>query len=87
VFEGLGARSAIERLNADFETVQSTGPLSPRELEVLRLVADGHTNKRIANALRLSERTIDRHVSNILAKLDVPSRAAATAFALSHKLF
>jgi DNA-binding CsgD family transcriptional regulator len=86
-FEALGARPAIERLNADLEPVQTTGPLSPRELEVLRLVAEGRTNKRIALALHLSERTIDRHVSNILAKLDVPSRAAATAFALSRRLF
>jgi DNA-binding CsgD family transcriptional regulator/tetratricopeptide (TPR) repeat protein len=86
-FEALGARSAIDRLNVDCESGQSTGPLSPRELEVLRLVADGQTNKRIASTLHLSERTIDRHVSNILAKLDVPSRAAATAFAFSHRLF
>ena len=56
------------------------------ELEVLRLVAAGHTNKGIAGKLRLSERTIDRHVSNILNKLDVPSRAAATAYAYAHKL-
>jgi DNA-binding NarL/FixJ family response regulator len=60
--------------------------LSPRELQVLRLVAAGRTNKAIASELVLSEKTIDRHVSNILTKLDVPSRAAATAFAYQHHL-
>ena len=52
--------------------------LTARELEVLRLVAAGETNKAIAAALVLSERTVDRHVSNIFAKLRVSSRAAAT---------
>jgi DNA-binding CsgD family transcriptional regulator len=60
--------------------------LTPRELQVLRLVAGGATNKAIAAELVLSERTVDRHVSNILAKLRVPSRAAATAFAYEHQL-
>jgi DNA-binding CsgD family transcriptional regulator len=55
--------------------------LSTRELEVLGLVASGKTNKVIAKELFLSEKTIDRHVSNIFTKLDVPSRAAATAWA------
>ena len=54
---------------------------------MLRLIAAGNTNKAIAAELCLSERTIDRHVSNILSKLDVPSRAAATAYAYDHKLF
>jgi DNA-binding CsgD family transcriptional regulator len=60
--------------------------LSARELEVLRLVASGKTNKLIAQELSLSEKTVDRHVSNILTKLDVPSRAAATAHAYENKL-
>ena len=60
--------------------------LTPRELQVLRLVAAGKTNKAIAAELFLSEKTVDRHVSNIFVKLDVPSRAAATAFAYQHKL-
>jgi DNA-binding CsgD family transcriptional regulator len=60
--------------------------LTDRELEVLRLVATGQTNRAIADELVLSERTIDRHVSNILAKLRVSSRAAATAFAYEHGL-
>ena len=53
---------------------------------MLRLVAAGKTNKAIAAELFLSERTVDRHVSNIFTKLDVPSRAAATAYAYEHKL-
>ena len=57
-----------------------------RELQVLRLVARGKTNKGIARELSLSEKTIDRHVSNIFTKLDVSSRAAATAFAYEHEL-
>jgi DNA-binding NarL/FixJ family response regulator len=60
--------------------------LTPRELEVLRLVAAGKTNKAVAAELFISERTVDRHVSNILTKLDVTSRAAATAFAYEHRL-
>ena len=60
--------------------------LSARELEVLRHVAGGQTNKEIATELVLSERTIERHVSNIFAKLGVSTRAAATAFAYEHQL-
>ena len=60
--------------------------LTRRELQVLRQVAAGKTNKAIAAELCLSEKTIDRHVSNIFTKLDVASRAAATAFAYQHKL-
>ena len=60
--------------------------LTPRELEVLRLVATGKTNKAIASELALSERTVDRHLSNIFTKIDVPSRAAATAYAYEHRL-
>jgi DNA-binding NarL/FixJ family response regulator len=60
--------------------------LTRRELQVLRLVATGRTNKAIASELSLSEKTIDRHVSNIFTKLDVPTRAAATAYAFQHKL-
>jgi len=62
------------------------GELTDRELEVLRLVAAGETNKAIATRLVLSERTVDRHVSNIFAKLGVSSRAAATAHAYEHGL-
>jgi DNA-binding NarL/FixJ family response regulator len=60
--------------------------LSAREIEVLLLVASGKTNKVIAKELFLSEKTVDRHVSNIFVKLDVPSRAAATAWAYRNGL-
>ena len=53
---------------------------------MLRLVATGRSNRRIAEELVLSERTVDRHVSNIFAKLRVSTRAAATAFAYEHGL-
>jgi DNA-binding NarL/FixJ family response regulator len=61
--------------------------LTARELQVLRLVSTGLTNREIAGELRLSLRTIDRHLTNILTKLDVRSRTAATTYAFDHKLF
>jgi DNA-binding CsgD family transcriptional regulator len=60
--------------------------LSPRELEVLRLVAGGKSNREIAAALVISEHTVARHVQNIFGKLRVSSRAAATAFAFEHEI-
>jgi ATP/maltotriose-dependent transcriptional regulator MalT len=60
--------------------------LSPRELEVLRLLAAGRSNRQIAASLVISEHTVARHVQNIFAKLRVSSRAAATAFAFEHEL-
>jgi DNA-binding CsgD family transcriptional regulator len=86
VFERLGAAPDLARC-ALLKGVRSAHHgLTPRELQVLRLVAGGRTNKAIASKLSLSEKTIDRHVSNILSKLDVSSRTAATAFAYQHKL-
>jgi DNA-binding CsgD family transcriptional regulator len=63
-----------------------TGGLTDREVEVVRLVAAGRTNRSIAGELSLSEKTVARHLANIYAKLDVPSRAAATAYAYDHGL-
>jgi DNA-binding NarL/FixJ family response regulator len=60
--------------------------LTAREVEVLRLVAAGGTNRAIAADLFLSEKTVARHLSNIFTKLGLPSRAAATAFAYQHGL-
>lgn len=57
----------------------STGPLSQRELEVLRLVAGGHTNREAAARLFITEATVKTHLLNIYAKLDVNDRAAAVA--------
>ena len=62
------------------------GDLSPRELEVLRLVATGKTNRDIAEELFISEKTVERHVSNIFVKLGVSNRAAATAAAYDRHL-
>ena len=60
--------------------------LTAREVEVLRLVAAGKTNRQIAADLVISEHTVARHLQNLFAKLDVPSRAAATAWAFEHRL-
>jgi DNA-binding NarL/FixJ family response regulator len=65
---------------------RDTHGLTARELEVLRLVADGRSNRDIATALVISEHTVARHVQNIFAKLGVASRAAAVAFAFQHRL-
>jgi DNA-binding CsgD family transcriptional regulator/tetratricopeptide (TPR) repeat protein len=87
VFERLGAAHDLTRLEelSRPETVAAAGGLTARETQVLRLVATGKTNRAIAGELFLSEKTVARHVSNILAKLDVPSRAAATAYAYAHR--
>jgi DNA-binding NarL/FixJ family response regulator len=74
ILERLGARPELDVL--DHHARQT---LSAREVEVLRLVATGATNRAIAAELYLSERTVDRHVSNILTKLGVATRTAATA--------
>ena len=88
VFVQLCAAPDLARLEALTRSPESfdTHGLTERELQVLRLVASGETNKAIAAELVLSERTVDRHVSNIFNKLGVSSRAAATAYAYEHQL-
>ena len=88
VFAQLGAAPDVARVDSLAPSIdaRSAHGLSPRELEVLRLVAGGATNKAIAASLFLSERTVERHLSNIFTKLRVPSRAAATAYAYEHQL-
>ena len=95
VFARLGAqpdRAALGELARRLAATGGAGApesghgLTPRELQVLRLIATGRTNKQIARELSLSEKTIDRHVSNLFAKAKVASRAAATAFAYERKL-
>ncbi|MEU4193985.1 LuxR C-terminal-related transcriptional regulator [Kribbella sp. NPDC026611] len=85
-----GARAVFERLGAvaDLAALDASdhSGLSPRELEVLKLLATGATNRAVAERLFLSERTVARHVSNIFGKLGVSSRAAATAYAYEHHL-
>jgi DNA-binding CsgD family transcriptional regulator len=86
-FAQLGAKPDLAHLDAlRSKKTRRNHRLTARELQVLRLVASGKTNKSIAVALVLSEKTVDRHLSNILTKLDVPSRAAATAYAYEHRL-
>jgi DNA-binding NarL/FixJ family response regulator len=85
-FELEAASETYARLGAAVERSDAGHGLSPRELEVLRLLAAGRTNKAIAAELVLSERTVERHVSNIFAKLGLSTRAAATAFAYEHGL-
>jgi DNA-binding NarL/FixJ family response regulator len=88
VFEELGAGPDVAAL-ATLPGAPAAKPphgLTQRELQVLRFLATGKTNKLIARELFLSEKTIDRHVSNIFVKLNVGSRAAATAWAYQHDL-
>jgi len=66
--------------------VRDQHSLTPRELEVLRLISDGLSNQAIAERLRISEHTVHRHVANTLTKLDVPSRSAAVACAAKRGL-
>jgi ATP/maltotriose-dependent transcriptional regulator MalT len=87
-FGQLGAVSDLARAQALSRTAdaKAAGGLTARELEVLRLVATGKTNRSIAADLFLSEKTVARHVSNIFTKLGISSRAAATAYAYEHDL-
>jgi DNA-binding NarL/FixJ family response regulator len=88
VFEQLGARPDVERLDVlrGRPYGQAPGGLTVREVEVLRLVASGKTNRAIARELGLSEKTVARHIHNSLTKIGVPSRAAATAYAYQNGL-
>ncbi len=86
-FRSLGAAPDVARVDA---LTRRTSPgdhgLTQRELQVLRLVAGGNSNREIATELVISERTVARHVQNIFAKLRVSSRAAASVFASEHEL-
>ncbi|HXH05550.1 MAG TPA: LuxR C-terminal-related transcriptional regulator [Vicinamibacterales bacterium] len=88
IFDQLGARPELARVDALSRALRpaATGGLSGRELQVLRLVAAGKTNRQIAAELFISERTVERHLSNIFNKLGLSSRAAATAYAYEHHL-
>jgi len=88
VFKKLGAEPDLTRTDALLlkKAPETAGPLTSREMEVLRLVASGLTNRRIAAQLHISEKTVARHLSNIFIKLDLSSRAAATAYAYQHGL-
>ena len=87
-FEQLGAAPDLAQIDVLTLGGQPGEPhgLTPRELQVLRLVSAGKTNGAIAAELFLSVRTVERHVSNIFTKLNLSSRAAATAWAYEQKL-
>lgn len=86
-FAGLGAVAEERRAAAELTMAPAARDgLSPREAEILGLVAQGLSNKQIAAELTLSEHTVHRHVANILVKLDVSSRAAAAAYAAKRGL-
>jgi DNA-binding CsgD family transcriptional regulator len=88
VFELLGAAPDLARLDslAAEAAPADAHRLTARELEVLRLVAAGRSNREISAELVISEHTVARHLQNIFAKLGVSSRTAASAFAFAHDL-
>lgn len=86
LFARLGAQPDLARVAALRGQPAQTHNLTERELQVLRLVATGMTNHAVAADLRLSGKTVERHLSNAFAKLGVSSRAAATAYAYQHQL-
>jgi DNA-binding NarL/FixJ family response regulator len=92
VRECAAARTVFTRLRADPDlraldaSDSPPGGLTRREVEVLRLVAAGRSNREVAATLFISEKTAARHVANIYAKLGISSRSAATLFAHEHAL-
>lgn len=80
------ADALAERFALSSRERRTDDVLTDREVEVLRLVAAGDTNREIARELYLSEKTVERHLSNIFGKLGLSTRSAATAFAFRHGL-
>ena len=86
-FTGLGALQEVVKVEGLIGQAHTDGHgLTKREIEVLRLVASGKSNREIASELVISERTVARHVQNIFTKLRLSSRAAASVFASEHGL-
>jgi len=85
-FERLGAAADLRRVARAAPDNPGPAGLTARELDVLRLIARGKTNRAIGDELVISEKTVARHVSNIFLKLDVSTRAAAAAYAFDHAL-
>src|SRR5690606_37942751 len=88
VFQQLGAAPALARVRvlSGEGRPSGAGDLTARELEILRLVATGASNRHIADTLVISDKTVARHVANIFTKLGVSSRSAATGYAFRHDL-
>lgn len=86
VFAQLGAAPDLRALDGALGSAERPLDLSGREVEVLRCVCAGHTNRQIASALTISEKTVARHLSNIFVKLGVASRTEAAAVAFRHGL-
>ena len=91
LFKQLSAEPCLARLAEPSDRAcerrdQPVGSLSEREVQVLRLLSAGKTNRAIGDELFISEKTVARHVSNIFDKLGVSSRAGATAWAFQHNL-
>jgi len=84
--QAIGAAGDLDRIGRLRREQAAAGqpPLTAREVEVLRLIAAGLTNRGIADRLGISEKTVARHVSNLFVKLDLSSRSAATAYAFRH---
>jgi DNA-binding NarL/FixJ family response regulator len=86
----LGANAAAEQARRLVDAAAGDGPplreITRREHEVLCLLTEGLTNRQIAERLTVSEHTVHRHVTNILRKLDLPSRTAAAAYAARAEL-
>ena len=86
-FQLLGAKPDLDKLERlSGQSLPVAGGLTAREVQVLALVVEGRTNRQIAAQLVISEHTVRRHLQNVFGKLDVSSRAAATAYALRHHL-
>ena len=80
-----GAVAALVREHLDRDA-ESLDPLTPRELEVVKLVAEGHTSDEIAGMLFISRKTVDRHRANILEKLNMRDRVDLTRYAIRRGL-
>jgi HD-GYP domain-containing protein (c-di-GMP phosphodiesterase class II) len=78
--------AVVTALGGEARRVANPGGLSDRELEVLRLLAVGFTNRRVGEQLFISHKTVGRHVENLYAKLGVSTRAGATVWAMEHRL-
>lgn len=73
---------SVDQITNDFPSLEPPDPLTARELEVLRMMTGGHSNREIAEALHIAEGTIKNHVSNILSKMGVRDRTRAVLKAL-----